>query len=165
MNNDSKLKLIVLVLLPLIIGYLISLLLSFGFTTDNQLIISMSSILLTLWSYGVAIAFWFYVGRKFGSLNMASIKSFILGNTVWGIFLIIYVWQFILLDDISRSFYLAGISQHYVLGFVGLGARIITLFTRNIHSSTAILISYLLMILVFSIGFRSALRTNRRYYV
>lgn len=165
MNNNSNFKLIMLVFLPFIIGYFIDLLVGVGFTTDNQIYISMASPLLTLWSYGGAVAFWFYVGRKFGSLNMAPIKSFILGNIVWGIFLIIYIWQFVVLDDASRNFYLADIPQHYVLGFVTVGTSIMTMFTRNIHGSFVIFISFLFMIIVYSVGFRSALRTNRRSYV
>lgn len=159
MNN--KFKLIILVFLPFIIGFSINKLLSLGITEDNQLYLSLGSILLHLWTYGSGIVLWFCVGRIFGSLNMSVAKSFILGNIVWGVSVSVYTWQFKFLDDTSRNLFISGIAQHYQLGFVSLGARITRMFTSHLQGTTVVLISYFLMIMVFSLGFISTVRTKK----
>ncbi|MCC5910924.1 MAG: hypothetical protein JJT76_10860 [Clostridiaceae bacterium] len=156
---NMKYKLILIVLLPFIIGYFIEGLMGLGMTRNNQLYLSIASMVLSFWIYG-GIVFWFYVGRVFGSLNMNTIKSFILGNSAWGISFSLYIWQFRLLDETSRNFFLGGIAQHYVLGFVGWGSRILTLFTNHIQGIMALQIAYFLMLIVFSLGFYSALKSK-----
>lgn len=163
-NTKMKCKLVLLVLLPLIIGYLIEVLIGLGMTR-NQLYFSIANIFLSLWIYGGGMVFWFYVGRVFGSLKMKPIKSFILGNIAWGIAFSLYILQFSLLVDTGRSFFLGIIAQHYALSFIGLGARILTLFTNNIQGTRAIQIAYFLMLIVFSLGFYSAIsKTSKSYY-
>lgn len=158
MNN--KFKLIILVFLPFIIGFSIERLLAVGITGDNQLYLNLSSILLSLWIHGGGIVFWFCVGRMFGNLNMSTVKSFILGNIAWGISVILYTWQFKLVDDTSRNLFISAISQHYPLGFVSLGSSIIGMFTRHLKGTTVILIAYFLMLMVFSLGFISTVRSK-----
>ena len=154
MKRKNTYKIILLILLPFIIGFLINSLLGLGITRDNQLL-SVSTILLSIWTYGGAIIFWFLVGRIFGNLNMNKVKSFALGNSVWTISLLLFVWQFLFVNGSNRNFFISGISQHYALGFVSLGSRILGLFTNSIHSTTVILIAYFVMLIVFSIGFIS----------
>ncbi len=160
MKTNKKITLIILVLLPFLIGYFINRLLSVAITSDNQVYLGIGTSLLSLWSKGGAIVFWFFVGRIFGKLDMILVKSFVLGNIGWGISFILFIWQFILLDDVSINFFISGISQNYVLGFVGLGSRIIRIFTNQIHSNTVVMVSYLLMIIVFGIAFISSSRSK-----
>jgi hypothetical protein len=155
LSINKKYKLTLLVLLPFIIGFSIEKLLAIGITKDSQIYLSLGGLLLSIWTYGGAIFFWFWVGRIFAGLNISTLKSYIMGNTGFGISFIIYTWQFILLDDTSRNLFIAAISQHYVLGFVGLGTRILGLFTNSLHGNTIILLSYLLMLIVFSLGYQS----------
>lgn len=155
-----KYKLTLLVFTPFIIGFFIDKLVEVGFINNNQFFLSIFGLLLAIWTYGGAIAFWFYVGRTFGKLNMTAVKSFIFGNIPWGISFIIFIWQTKLLEDTSRNLLLSALSQHYVLGFIGFGTRIVRLFTNNIHGTTVILSAYFLMIIVFSLGFWSALRSK-----
>lgn len=156
---NTRFKLVLIVLLPFIIGYFINWIAGLGVTRNNQLYFKISDILLSLWTY-TGIVFWFYAGRIFGNLDMKPIKSYILGNIAWGISISLYTWQFILLDSTSRNLLLAGISQHYVLGFVRWGSRILTIFTNHIKVTTVILIAYLLMLLIFSLGFVSVVHSK-----
>ena len=139
MKTNMKYKLILLVLLPFIIGFLIEGLFRLGIT-------SLGSLLFIPWIYGGGLIFWFWVGRTFGKLNLQPIKSFILGNLAWGISFGLYTWRVV-----------TGLSEFYALGFVGLGTRILRLFTNQIHGTTAMQIAYFLMLIVFSLGFFSAL--------
>ena len=150
MKTNMKYKLILLVLLPFIIGFLIEGLFRLGIT-------SLGSLLFIPWIYGGGLIFWFWVGRTFGKLNLQPIKSFILGNLAWGISFGLYTWRVVFLNDISGSHFLTGLSEFYALGFVGLGTRILRLFTNQIHGTTAMQIAYFLMLIVFSLGFFSAL--------
>ena len=155
MKRKNTYKIILLILLPFIIGFLINSLVGLGITRDNQLLLSISTILLSIWTYGGAIIFWFMAGRIFANLNMNTVKSFAIGNSGWAISLLLFVWQFLFVNGRNRNLLIAGISQHYALGFVGLGSRILGLFTNSIHSTTVILIAYFVMLIVFSIGFIS----------
>ena len=102
-------------------------------------------------SYG--LFFWFYVGKRFGDLDVSKVKSIVLGNSLWFISLILYIWQFILLDYTKRNSFIASISQHYNLGFVRVSSGIIGFFTNTFDTKIVIIISYLIMLIVFTIGF------------
>lgn len=157
LKKNSLYKLIMLVLLPFVIGFLIEKLLTGGILGDNKLYSNLGSILLSIWIYGSGVVFWLYVGRVFGRLNMSSVKSFILGNIVWGISISLYFWQFNLLDDVSRNSFIAGLSEAYPLAFINLGVFISSIFANN-NGNSMVLISYFLMFMVFSLGFISTLR-------
>ncbi len=157
LKKNNLYKLIMLVLLPFIIGFLIEKLLIVGAIGDNQLHLNLGSILLSIWIHGSGIVYWFYVGRVFGRLNMSAVKSFILGNIVWGISISLYLWQFNLLDDVSRNTFIAGISEAYPLAFINFGVLISSVFIRN-YGNIMVLISYFLMFIVFIFGFISTLR-------
>lgn len=160
METKKIYKFISLILLPFIIGYLINILLSMGITKDNQLLLNISTFLLSIWTYGGAIIFWFLIGRFFANLNMTRVKSFILGNSLWAISFLLFIWQFVFVSGSNRNFFIAGISQHYVLGFVRLASNILGLFTNSIDSTTVVIISYILMLVMFSLGFLSKYRTK-----
>ena len=106
------------------------------------------------------------MGRQFGSLTIEKIKSFILGNVIWAISLALYIWQFIFVDDINRNFFVAGISQHYVLGFVSWGSKAVSLFTNTIDGTVVVIVAYLMMFIVFTVGFITSLtfKIERKLY-
>lgn len=160
MKNNSKRKLILLILVPFILSYLINILLSIGINRDSSIILSFTSIFLYIWGF-IAILFWFYVGMEFGRLAISKVKSFILGNSLWMISFILYIWQFIILNGEERNLFIAGISQNYNLGFISISSQIVSLFTRSIDSRTVIVLSYFLMLLVFTGGF---VYTSKKFF-
>ncbi|SDL06320.1 hypothetical protein [Natronincola ferrireducens] len=159
LKTNMKYRLVLLVLLPLIIGCYIEGFMRLGITRNNQVYLQLASLLHVPWMYGGGMAIWFFVGRAFGNLSMNTMKSFILGNIAWGILISLYIWQ-LLLDITSRNPFLINTAHYYALGFLGSGVRIVTLFTNDIQVSIALLIAYLLMLVVFSLGFYSALKSK-----
>ena len=101
----------------------------------------------------VFAVFWFWIGMKFSCLSANKVKSFFIGNSIWLLSFLLYLWQFVLLDDESRNMLLALISQYYMLPFIWSGTKLSLLFTDVIHGTTITIISYLSMLLVFTIGF------------
>ncbi|QUG41915.1 hypothetical protein KD050_01015 [Psychrobacillus sp. INOP01] len=101
----------------------------------------------------VFAVFWFWVGMRFSCLSGNKLNSFFTGNSIWLLSFLIYLWQFVLLDDESRNLFLAGISQYYTLSFIWSSVKFSLLFTDIIHGITITIISYLSMLLVFTIGF------------
>ena len=97
--------------------------------------------------------FWFWVGMKLFCLSGNKIKNFFIGNSIWLLSFLLYLWQFALLDDESRNMFLAGISQYYVLPFIWSGVKLSLLFTDTIHGITITIISFISMLLVFMVGF------------
>jgi len=120
----------------------------YGFVSNTFLLIIPS--LLSQLVFGV---FWFWVGMKFSGLSGNKVKSFFIGNSIWLLSFLLFLWQFALLDDESRNMFLAGISQYYMLPFIWSGTKLSLLFSDVIHGTTIIIISYLSMLLVFTIGF------------
>lgn len=160
MENNTRLKAILLVIFPLFMGFLIDTLLMANMTKENQLYEILGTLLFTIWSYSGALIFWFCVGWVFGKFKISAIKSFILGNIVWAVFLGIFIWQFMIIDSNAMNLTLALISQHYTLGFIGLSTFIFGIFTNSFNVTTIILASYLLMLVVFSIAFIFSTRSK-----
>lgn len=152
MKKNNKYKLILLLIVPIVISYIINLLISIGFNMDSSRLLSIATILLRFWAF-VGMIYWFFVGKWFRNLEIPKVKSFILGNSLWFISLVFYIWQFLLLDDGQRNFFIAGISQHYPLGFVSISSTIIGVFTNRIDGNVVTMVSYLIMLIVFAIGF------------
>lgn len=160
MEESIKRKLIILLIVPFIVSFTINFLLSVGIRINSSIIISIASMLIYLLAFA-AILFWFYVGKQFGDMGIFKVKSFVLGNSLWFISFILYIWQFILLDDSKRNSIIASISQHYALGFVSISSMIIGFFTNTIDSKMVAIFSYLIMLIVFIIGFSySSKNTN-----
>ncbi|MFY0518511.1 hypothetical protein ACOMCU_11890 [Lysinibacillus sp. UGB7] len=122
--------------------------LSYGFVSNTFMLI-----IPPLLSQLVFAVFWFWVGMKFSCLSGNKVKSFFIGNSIWLLSFLLYLWQFALLDGESRNMFLAGISQYYMLPFIWSGTKLSLLFTDIIHGTTITIISYLSMLLVFTIGF------------
>lgn len=160
MRKSKKYKLILLLIFPLVVSLISNLLLTIGADTDSYIFLYITTSILYIWGF-VAIFFWFYVGIQFGNTEISEMKSFLLGNSLWMISLLLYIWQFILLEDEKRNLFIAGLSQDYTLGFVGVSGKIIGIFTNSIDGNAVIMISYLIMLLVFTIGFLFAAKNRQ----
>jgi hypothetical protein len=131
-------KMLIWILIPFIYGLL-----------SNTFVMIIPPLLSQL----VFTVFWFWVGIRFSYLSGNNIKSFIIGNSIWILSFLLYLWQFVLLNDESRNMFLALISQYYMLSFIWSGSKLTLLFSDVMHGTTITIISYLSMLLVFSLGF------------
>jgi len=154
MKNQIDYKLILYVLIPFLVAEVTNRVLAYGFDMNISVYTTISETLLFLWKY-VALVFWFWVGRQFGNLRTGKIVNFILGNSLWGVSLILFIWQFIFVSDVNRNFFIARISQNYILGFVYWGSKAIDIFTNTINTTKVGIIAYLMMFIVFTGGFIS----------
>lgn len=126
---------ILLTLIPLICGYLV-----------NSMLFPFYPFIMQL----VFLIFWCFVGLRFSKWNTSTWKSFLIGNSLWFISFILFIWQFNILNDAERSIELAMLSQHYMLAFVYGAAKLFPF----LHSGTIIMLSaYILMFITFSIGY------------
>lgn len=154
MKNQIDYKLILYILIPFLVADVINRVLVYGFNMNSSLVITTSEVLLFLWKY-VAVVFWFWVGRQFGNLRTGKLMNFILGNSLWGVSMILFIWQFIFVSDVNRNFDIAGRSQNYMFGFVYWGSKAIILFADTINTTTLGRVAYLMMFIVFTAGFIS----------
>ncbi|RXJ04457.1 hypothetical protein DS745_03475 [Anaerobacillus alkaliphilus] len=129
---------VLLIFVPLIYGYIASRNLIFIHPFAFQLI------------FGV---FWLWVGMKFGRLAISKFKSILLGNSIWLLSFLIFIWQFVILDDLSRNIAFTSFSQYYMLPFIWSGSKLVLIFSDTIHSSTVMILSYICMLLTFIVGF------------
>lgn len=145
MNNYMrKNKHLFIVLAPFLLGWLFNIIIYvmpfFGAT--SMWILNLGFVLL-----------WFWGGRQFAKLSMKKIYSYLLGNTLWLISFLVYVWQFVLLDEASRNFAIASLSQYYMLFTIIIGTQIQLMYSSVINSTEIVIISYLVMLFVFTLGF------------
>ena len=131
-------KMLLWLLIPFIYGYV-----------SNTFLLFINPILIQI----IFTILWFWVGMKFSGLSGNKLKNYLIGNSIWFISLLLYIWQFILLDDESRVLFLAAISQYYVLSFIWSGVQLSLLFTDIIHGITITILSFLVMLVVFTLGF------------
>lgn len=97
--------------------------------------------------------FWFWVGMKFANLNVHKGKSFLIGNSIWAFSFVLFIWQFLILDDASRNLVLALFSQLYIQSYIWIGTKIISTLSNVLHGTNIMLIAYLSMFLTFALGF------------
>lgn len=131
-------KIFLWILVPLIYGFLST---SFGI------------IIPPLLSQVVFAVLWFWIGLISSRISGNNIKNFIIGNSIWLVSFLLYLWKFLLLNDESRNMFLAIISQNYMHSFIWSGREVTLLFSDVLHGTTITIISYLSMLLVFSLGF------------
>lgn len=107
-----------------------------------------------LWFLSAAfIIFWFGVGMRFARLGTGIFTSFLLGNSIWAISLLLYVWQFVIVDDDHRITFLALLSQYYMLFTVPEATLLAKLYTDVLDGTAITLLSYALMFVIFTLGF------------
>ena len=141
-----------IVLAPLFIGWLFNYL---------MYMIPFSGLLIWTVNLGI-IVFWFWGGRQFALMGRSKPMNFLLGNSGWGILFLVFLWQFILLDDASRNLVLASLSQYYVLCMITLSSQIHILYTDAINANEIVIIAYALMLVVFAAGFVYQLKKGNK---
>lgn len=98
----KKSVLILLTLVPVIVGYLVNVLITVP-------VIGIASFyLLPL----LTTAFWFYLGKQFAR-KWKPVPAVLIAHTVGICSLLVYLWQFLLETDETRSLTLAGFSQMF----------------------------------------------------
>jgi len=131
-------KILMWILIPLI----------YGFVSNTFMLI-----IHPLMSQIVFSVFWFWVGIRLSNISGSNVKSFIFGNSIWLLSFLLYIWQFVLLNDESRNMLIALISQYYMLSFIWTGTKLSLLFSDVSSGVTITIISYLSMLLVCTVGF------------
>lgn len=139
----EKNKHALIVLAPLVLGWLFNILIYY---------VPFSGMLIWTLNLGFVL-FWFWGGRQFAKLSMNKVYSFLLGNSIWFISLLLYIWQFLILDEAARSLAIAGLSQYYMLFMLIIGTQIQLMYSGDINSVDIVLISYVVMLVVFTLGF------------
>lgn len=112
----------------------------------------------------IIVIYWSWVGKRFAGLDMSWIRSFALGNSVWGICLVIFMWQFLLESEGHRNTLLELVSQYYVSSFYWVTHVFPSMFNTNLTTWTVTvlsLIGYFLMLFVFTLGFTLGRRKHR----
>lgn len=157
-KNQFSLKMFFLVFIPWIISTAINRLIVIGDVYGKSSILNIADTVLNIWLY-VCIIYWYWVGKKFGVIGKGKKKSFILGNILWGIGLIFYVILFFFVEETNRlklikvTPLLSQLAEGYSLGFTKWSNLIMIIFTKISNSSIHIIVSYGLMLCIFSIGF------------
>ncbi|GAA0349514.1 hypothetical protein [Bacillus horti] len=140
----KKYRLFLYILLPFVLSFLIN--------SFIELIVPVY--ILLIWPLCISfVIYWFWVGKQFAKVKFNKIKSFIIGNVWWGISVGLYYWQFIILDDSNRNLFLAALSQYYALFILPIAHRIIALFSNVFDFTQSIILSYIIMIVIFTLGF------------
>lgn len=135
--NENK-KMLIWILIPFIYGFLSN---------------TFALIIPPLLSQMIFAVFWFWVGLSLSNWSGNKMKDFILGNSIWLLSFLLYIWQFVLLNDESRNMFLALISQYYMLPFIWSGTTLSLSFSDVLDGTSITIISYLAMLFVFTLGF------------
>lgn len=139
--------LIAIAISPAIVGY---------FYNNMILIPGLGVFLLKLFPI-IMFIYWFIVGKRLAFLSKNMYKDIMLSHSVGLISLVIYLWQFLLVDDEHRNRLLAGFSQMFSSSISPYMAKIVILFSgNNIGQGTLTamqILGLLCMFLVFSIGY------------
>lgn len=144
MNNYMKKnKHTLIVLAPLIVGWLFNMLI---------FVLPFSGILIWMLNLGFVL-FWFWGGRQFAKLSIKKVYSYLLGNALWLISFLLFIWQFILLDEAARNMTIAVLSQYYMLFTIIIGTQIHMAYSGVVNSTEIVIISYVVMLVVFTLGF------------
>lgn len=116
-----------------------------------------TNLVIVLPPFLVQIAFttlWFWTGYQFARFYRCSLKGILVGNALWTLSLLLFIWQFFLTNDANRSLFLAVVSQWYMHGFLWAGVKIVTAFLGNhLIGNYIMLASYLAMLPTFLAGF------------
>ena len=102
--------------------------------------------------------FWFWVGMRFTRFSQNSIKSYIIGNSIWLASFLLYLWHSFILTSETKIWFLFTLIEAYCMPFMWSGYELATLLESDVFefNSTYTLICYIVMIFVFTIGFITA---------
>lgn len=95
--------------------------------------------------------YFFWTGMFFAEVRTNKLKSFIIGNSAWAIFFLLFIWQRILTTRMIPA--LAEYSQLYSSSFLWAGIKLSNLINMNISSNNVFLLAYISIFFVFLAGF------------
>ena len=156
-NRMKRIYLLLFAISPMVIGYSVNLM---------ALLPGIGILLLYIASI-ILLIYWFWVGSKFADAVSSPLLAVMGGNFFGILSLFIYYWQFVILDDHSRSMFWAGISQTFTTPLSIFTARIVVFFDKspNTISQTSITYMYvigtLIMMAVFTIGYTVGKKKNK----
>lgn len=107
----------------------------------------------------IIVLFWFWVGKRFAGLNMSKLRGFAFGNSLWGICLVVFTWQFLLVSEPHRIKALEVVSLSYISPFYILTHALppIGVYFSGFRLTATIinltLVGYFLMFIIFTLGF------------
>ena len=128
-------------LIPCLIGWLVSLIMPL----NHGYIIALA---ITL-TFTVC---WFLIGRRSCNGKSSILPSLLYAHSVGIISLIVYIWQFVIVDDTGRNMALAALSQYYTLATpLHVTAKLADLMFANKLLGFQI-VSLLFLIVVFLVG-------------
>ena len=148
-------KTIILVIVPLAMGFLVNRLIIIGFSSGYVGLFNVVELLYTPLVQTAFLIFWTWVGYRFAMLNIKKVTSFLLGNSLNILGFVTYIVLFYAMGDAMRlTIRFVGYAQLAIVPVLVLGSRITILFSSGtIDGRVPALISYLLLFLAFSIGF------------
>lgn len=138
-GRNESIKTYLLILVPLVLGWLI----------NSPIFGYYFPFLLSL----VFLGFWFWVGIRFVKLEISKAYSLLIGNSLNIISLLLFIWSFYLVSDSDRNLYLAGFSQYYAIPTLSISAMVYHLTSPAVYTNEYVIISYVLMSVVFTVGF------------
>ncbi|MBK3496494.1 hypothetical protein JFL43_16840 [Viridibacillus sp. YIM B01967] len=130
---------IILIAVPGIYGYL-----------GNTLIIPLYPMIAQIFF----VVYWLWIGYIIGRLSKNQLQGFLFGNSLWIISLLLFIWQFMLTDNVDRNVHIAAIPQYYILSFAWLASKLSSIFF-SINGTTIIIVAYVCMLFIFILGFRA----------
>ncbi|MPM45844.1 hypothetical protein SDC9_92536 [bioreactor metagenome] len=135
----EKIKLLLIALSPILIGFLFNNLLIF-----LPLFIYIAPFLMMF--------YWFWVGTQFAENVKSPAKAILLANSIGIISLLVYYWQFVMVADNERILVLAGFSQMFTVPLIYLTAKIGLIFQQTPNEIIQVT-GFILMLIVFTIGY------------
>ena len=151
-NKNIKMKTLrvsLLVLSPILIGYIY-----------NILIFMPNSMIITIWLMPIAqLCYWFVIGGIFAQIYENSLRAIITGNIVGIISYVIYIWQFILVEPTNRIIGISMLSQMFSISLVPITSRLGILFETNTNEFTQTTLNAMqpiglfFMISIFAVGY------------
>ncbi len=166
-KNKINFKMFLLIIFPFVISVVIDRLNVVASIYGKESVYDVANTISNVWKY-VCILYWYWVGKKFGFLGKGKRKSFVFGNSLWGLGIIFYIIIFFLTDEANRSKlikvipFLNQLAQGYSLGFMSLSTFLLSIFAKDVDCRITMLISYILMLVVFILGFN---RGKRRKFI
>lgn len=144
---------VIVITLPLMLGYVASRAISHGLIIDDMSSVNSWETVLTVWKY-LCLPYWLIVGLTFHHLHQKHKTKGLLLFLVPVLFLMtVFILSFTVLDVETRSSFLGMLSQHYTLGFLRLSNNVINIFTNIIDVTYVVILSYVINIIVFLVGY------------
>ncbi|MTI83101.1 MAG: hypothetical protein FH756_04190 [Firmicutes bacterium] len=146
LHRKENIKTLMLLLVPLVLGLMIN---SPIFGYRFPLMFSL-----------IFLGFWFWVGMKFTKLNIGKVYSLLIGNSLNIISFVLFIWSFFIISDANRNLFIAGSSQIYAMPTLSISAMIYRLTNPAVLTNEYVIISYILMSLIFTLGYLFEARNN-----